>query len=143
MDANLKALIAGLNEDLARELTAIHQYIYNASVVSGLARLTLKDFFMREAQEEITHAQYLAEKIVSLGGEPIVEAKPVTPTRDVKGMLQTTLDAEVNTIAHYIQRVAQAEKVKEIELKLQLENFIADETKHREEISRLLQDVRL
>ncbi|MBA4493001.1 bacterioferritin [Paenactinomyces guangxiensis] len=143
MERNIKELIDGLNEDLAYELTAIHQYIYNAAVVSGLARLTLKDFFMNEAQDEIKHAQYLAEKIASLGGEPVVDAKPITPQRDVKGMLQITLQAEVDTISRYTKRVEQAENVNDIELKTQLEDFIADETKHKEEMERLLADPRL
>lgn len=143
MEANMQQLINGLNEDLAHELTAIHQYIYNAAVVSGLARLTLKDYFLQEAQDEITHAQYLAEKIASLGGEPVVQANPVSPQRDVKGMLQTTLQAEVDTIARYTKRVEQAENVNEIELKIKLEDFIADETKHKEEMERLLEDPRL
>ena len=86
MDAK-QELINGLNEDLAYELSAINQYIYNAAVVSGLARLTLRDFFAKEAQDEMGHAQYLAEKIATLGGEPVVEPKPFSRQRDVKGML--------------------------------------------------------
>lgn len=136
-------LIEGLNEDLAWELTAIHQYIYNASVVSGLARLTLKDFFSHEAQDEIGHAQYLAEKIASLGGDPIVKAKEITPTRDVREMLEITRQAEVDTIERYTKRIEQAEACGEIELKIKLEDMIADETKHKEEIERLLHDSRL
>lgn len=143
MDAKLKELIDGLNEDLSHELGAIHQYIYNASTVSGLARLTLKDFFLKEAQDEMLHAQYLAEKIAALGGDPVLTASPVQPTRDVKGMLQVTLQAEVDTIARYIKRMEQAEAVQEIELKLKLEDMIADETSHKEEMERLLEDPRL
>lgn len=139
----MESLIRGLNEDLAYELTAIHQYIYNAAVVSGLARLTLKDFFMQEAQDEIGHASYLAEKIASLGGKPEVEAKPIQPQADVKSMLENTAQAESDTIERYTQRVQQAEELGEIELKLRLEDMIADETRHKEEMIRLLQDGRL
>ncbi|MDQ0418872.1 bacterioferritin [Croceifilum oryzae] len=143
MDVKRKELIDGLNEDLAHELGAIHQYIYNASTVSGLARLTLKDFFLREAQDEMLHAQYLAEKIAALGGDPILTAPPVQTTRDVKGMLQITLQAEIDTVSRYIKRMEQAEVLQEIELKLKLEDMIANETSHKEEIERLLEDPRL
>ncbi|SFX54591.1 bacterioferritin [Thermoactinomyces sp. DSM 45891] len=143
MDVKRQELIDGLNEDLAHELGAIHQYIYNASTVSGLARLTLKDFFLTEAQDEMLHAQYLAEKIATLGGDPILTAPPVQITHDVKGMLQITLQAEVDTIARYIKRMEQAEALQEIELKLKLEDMIANETNHKEEIERLLEDPRL
>lgn len=143
MDPNMQELIDGLNEDLTHELTAIQQYIYNSAVVSGLARLTLKDFFMKEAQDEILHASYLAEKIASLGGDPDCRANPITHERDVKGMLNTTLQAEIDTIARYTKRIEQAEKANEIELKIKLEDFISDETKHKEEMERLLADPRL
>lgn len=135
-------LIDGLNEDLAHELAAVHQYIYNAAAVSGLARLQLKDFFMKEAQEEILHAQYLAEKITNLGGEPVVQAKLISPRRDVKKMLEVSLQSEIDTLERYATRIKQAEAIGEIELKIQLENMIADETKHKEEIQRLLEDPR-
>ncbi|WP_044642264.1 ferritin-like domain-containing protein [Risungbinella massiliensis] len=143
MDAKKQQLIEGLNEDLAWELTAIQQYIYNASVVSGLARLTLKDFFMTEAQDEMGHAQYLAEKIVNIGGEPIVQANPITPSHNVKEMLENTRQQEADTIERYIKRIAQADECGEIELKIKLEDMVADETKHKEEIGRLLEDSRL
>jgi bacterioferritin len=79
-----KELIEGLNEDLSYELSAVHQYIYNASVISGMSRLLLRDFFIEEANEEKEHAIYLAEKIVSLGGEPVITAKPFEKNKDVK-----------------------------------------------------------
>ncbi|MBA4543496.1 ferritin-like domain-containing protein [Thermoactinomyces daqus] len=142
MDAK-QELINGLNEDLAYELSAINQYIYNAAVVSGLARLTLRDFFAKEAQDEMVHAQYLAEKIATLGGEPMVEPKPFSRHRDVKGMLEATVQAEIDTIQRYTKRIEQAEAVHDIELKTQLEDMIADETKHKEEMQRLLEDPRL
>ncbi|TCS94906.1 ferritin-like domain-containing protein [Hazenella coriacea] len=143
MDPQMKNLIDGLNEDLSYELTAVHQYIYNAAVVSGLARLTLKDFFLNEANDEMTHSQYLSEKIASLGGEPKVESKPISSLRNVKEMLEATLQAEIDTIQRYTQRIEQAEAVRDLELKIKLEDFIADETKHKEEIQRLLADPRL
>jgi bacterioferritin len=140
---NKQNLIQGLNEDLAHELSAIHQYIYNAAVISGLARLTLKDFFLREAQDEMTHASYLAEKIASLGGNPEVEAKTISRQPDVRGMLENTLQVETDTIKRYTQRIGQAEQEGEIELKIKLEEMVADETRHKEEMERLLQDNRL
>lgn len=140
MEKNAEQLIAGLNEDLVGELTAIHQYIYYASVVSGLARLTLKDFFQQEAADEMEHASYLAEKIFSLGGEPKMEAKPIPKTDDIKEMLEQTHQAEVETIQRYTERIQQAKEYGDIELVTKLEDMIADETKHKEEMERILRD---
>ncbi|MCS1351953.1 ferritin-like domain-containing protein [Mechercharimyces sp. CAU 1602] len=143
MDAKLKTLIDGLNEDLGYEYAAVIQYTNNAAVVSGLSRQTLKPFFEAEARDEIGHASYLAEKIATLGGDPVVEPKPVKMISDVRTMLQHARDEEAATIKRYKERMDQAEAVGEIALKIQLEDMIADETNHKEELERLLKDPRL
>ncbi|MDQ0340103.1 bacterioferritin [Caldalkalibacillus uzonensis] len=140
MDDKKKALIDGLNEDLANEYAAIITYNHYAATVSGLAGQVLKPFFQGEVNDEIGHAQFLAEKIVYLGGTPTVEPKPVKHTTDVREMLQNTLQAEIDTIKRYTQRVEQAEAAGEIGLKIELEDLIADETKHKIEIERMLRD---
>ncbi|EGL83979.1 Ferritin Dps family protein [Caldalkalibacillus thermarum TA2.A1] len=140
MDEKRKALIDGLNEDLANEYAAIIMYNHYAANVQGLAGQVLKPFFQGEVTDEIGHAQFLAEKIVYLGGTPTVEPKPVKHTTDVKQMLENTLQAEIDTIKRYTQRVEQAEAAGEIGLKIELEDLIADETRHKMEIERLLRD---
>ncbi|GGK28785.1 bacterioferritin [Caldalkalibacillus thermarum] len=140
MDEKRKALIDGLNEDLANEYAAIIMYNHYAANVQGLAGQVLKPFFQGEVTDEIGHAQFLAEKIVYLGGTPTVEPKPVKHTTDVKQMLENTLQAEIDTIKRYTQRVEQAEAAGEIGLKIELEDLIADETRHKIEIERLLRD---
>lgn len=140
MDAKKKALIDGLNEDLAHEYSAMITYNHYAANVTGIAGQVLKSFFLDEVNDEIGHAQFLAEKIVALGGTPTVEPKPVKHTSDVKEMLQNTLEAEIDTIERYSKRCEQAEEAGEIALKIDLEDLITDETKHKEEIERLLKD---
>ena len=70
-------IIRGLNKDLAGELSAIIQYITYAAKATGPFRPQLSQFFLAEVADEQTHAQYLANKIVALGGEPVTEARPV------------------------------------------------------------------
>jgi bacterioferritin len=143
MDNNLKTLIEGLNEDLAHEYGAMIMYNHYAATVSGLSGQVLKPFFLGEVTDEAGHAQYLADKIVSLGGTPTVQAKAVKHTTNVKEMLQNALEAEVDTIKRYAARLKQADTVGEIALKIKLEDLISDETAHKEEMERLLQDPRL
>ncbi|GGE09238.1 bacterioferritin [Marinithermofilum abyssi] len=143
MKPEVKDLIDGLNEDLAHEYGAVIQYTYNASVVSGLSRPVLKPFFENEARDEIGHASFLAEKIVALGGTPVVQPSEVKQHTEVREMLQHAVDEEAATIQRYIQRMAQAEKAGEYGLKIELEDMVADETGHKEELQRLLNDPRL
>ncbi|SHE94529.1 bacterioferritin [Seinonella peptonophila] len=136
----VETLIEGLNEDLSAEYGAMIQYLYNASVVSGLSRRILKPFFEEEAQDEMRHALYLSEKINYLGGQPSVRPKAVKHVTGVREMLQHTLQEEIDTIDRYKKRIDQAEQVGDIALKVQLEDMISDETRHKEEIERLLKE---
>ncbi|RPF54004.1 ferritin-like domain-containing protein [Aquisalibacillus elongatus] len=140
MDQKMKALIEGLNEDLSHEYTAAIMYTNNAAVVSGLYRSTLKPFFEGEIADEQGHALYLAEKIKSLGGTPTVKPAPVPQETDVKKMLEAARDSEKATIDRYEERKQQAEELKLTELSVKLDDMIADETGHMEEIDRLLMD---
>lgn len=143
MDKDLQQLIEGLNEDLANEYSAAIQYTYSASVVSGLYRSALKPFFEAEITDELGHALYLSEKIKSLGGIPTTEAAKVPQPTEVKEILLATLEAETATIKRYEKRKKQAEQLGLTELVVKLEDLITDETHHKEEVERLLEDPRL
>jgi len=143
MDQKLSRLIDGLNEDLAHEYAAIISYNHYAATVSGLSRQFLKPFFLSEVQEETGHATFLADKIISLGGIPTTTPKPVKHTEQVKEILTNLLEAEKDTIKRYADRIEQAEQAQEFALKLKLEEMLAEETVHMEELERLLQDPRL
>lgn len=140
MDKQLQDLIDGLNVDLAHEYGAAIQYTYSASVVSGLYRSALKPFFESEITDELGHALYLSEKIASLGGTPTTKSADVEQPTGVKELLEATFKAEKATIERYEQRKKQAEALGYTELVVKLEDLITDETHHKEEVARLLQD---
>ncbi|WP_010529877.1 ferritin-like domain-containing protein [Lentibacillus jeotgali] len=143
MNQDLQNLIDGLNEDLSHEYAAAIQYTYSASVVSGLYRSALKPFFEGEINDEMGHALYLSEKIKSLGGTPTTESADVPQPEEVKDLLEASLEAEKATIDRYEKRKQQAEKLGYTELVVKIEDMIADETGHKEEIQRLLTDPRV
>ncbi|SDH42405.1 bacterioferritin [Alteribacillus persepolensis] len=143
MDAKMQALIDGLNEDLANEYGSVIMYNNYAAVVSGLYRQVLKPFFEGEIGDEQGHALYLAEKIKTLGGTPTTKAVEIQQTHDVKQMLENARQAEKDTIKRYTERAKQAEELGLVELQIKLEDLIADETGHMEEMERLLNDPRL
>jgi bacterioferritin len=133
-----KDLIDGLNIDLSHEYAAVIQYRTYASAVSGPHRQELRAFFTGEIADELGHAQLLADKIISLGGRPTVEAAKVKYTEDAKEMLQNSLADEIDTIKRYIERRAQAEELGEAGLAVALDDVIADETGHRDELRQVL-----
>src|SRR3712207_5120845 len=83
-----KELIAKLNEDLAGEFSAIIQYITYAAKATGPYRPQLAQFFLTEVADEQGHAQFLANKIVALGGEPTTMPRPVTAAKSNREMLE-------------------------------------------------------
>lgn len=135
-----KKLIKALNEDLAGEYGAIIQYITYAARATGPYRPQLVQFFLTEVADEQAHAQFLANKIVALGGEPTVEARPVPTPSGNHEMLQAVLEAERRAIADYTQRAKDAEAFGDKGLVVQLEDMVRDESSHAEETERMLRD---
>jgi bacterioferritin len=137
-NTKMDELIEGLNEDLAGEYNAIISYLQYSAKVNGPYRPQLVEFLQAELPDEQRHAQYLADKIASLGGEPAVEPKPVQVSDDTRQMLEFIYQAEKETVENYQRRIEQAEAVGETGLKVQLEDMLSDETTHRDEVKKIL-----
>ena len=135
-----QTLINKLNEDLADELSAIIQYITYAAKATGPYRPQLSQFFLTEVADEQLHAQYLANKIVALGGEPTTTANPVAPAETNQEMLEAVLTAEKRATASYTQRAKDADAFGDKGLAVQLEDMVRDESGHSEETERMLRD---
>ena len=133
-----KALLEGLNEDLRGEFQAVIMYRLYASMVQGPYRQELRTFFANEIPEELNHAQILADKISALGGIPAATAAPVQVVSDAKQMLEAALQAEVETLARYVERREQAESCGEHGLAAEFDQIIADESNHRDELKQML-----
>lgn len=135
-----QTLIKHLNEDLAGELSAVTQYITYAAKVTGPYRPQLAEFFLGEVPDEQGHAQFLANKIVALGGEPATQARPVKAAASNREMLEAVLEAEQRAVKDYTQRAQEADEFGDKGLAVQLEDIVRDETTHMEESERILKD---
>ena len=133
-------LIDRLNEDLARELGAIIMYLTYAARATGPYRPQLSQFFLAEVVDEQLHAQYLANKIVAMGGEPTTQPRAVSLPKTNRGMLEAVLKAEQEATDGYTQRAKEADAYGDKGLVVQLEDFIRDESNHVEETERILRD---
>ncbi len=131
-------LIDGLNQDLAGEYNAIIGYIQYSAMVRGPYRPQLVAFLQGEIPDDQGHAQYLADKIASLGGTPTVEPRPVKTSANTRELLELIYQAEAETVENYQQRIEQADRAGETGLKVQLEEMLNDETNHRDEVRKIL-----
>lgn len=138
MDA--KTLIENLNKDLAEELAAVIQYTTYAAKVTGPYRPQLVQFFLAEVPDEQMHAQFLANKIVALGGEPTTKPSAVKKAATNREMLEAVLEAETRAVEGYTQRADEAGEFGDVGLKVQLEDMVRDESGHAEETERILRD---
>jgi bacterioferritin len=137
---NKQKLIDKLNEDLSNELGAIIQYITYSAQVTGPYRPQLASFFLKEVPDEQGHAEFLANKVVALGGVPTTVPAPVATVETNKEMLQAALEAERKAVTGYKERAQQADEFGDVGLKVQLEDMVRDETEHQEQIERILRD---
>ena len=133
-------LIENLNADLASELAAIAQYITYAAKATGPYRPQLSQFFLAEVADEQMHAQFLANKIVALGGEPTTVPAPVAEAKTNLEMLEAVLAAEKQATANYTQRAQEADAFGDKGLAVQLEDMVRDESGHAEETERIIRD---
>jgi bacterioferritin len=134
-----ETLIEAMNDQLAAEYQAIIQYMHYSAVVTGPHRPELVTFFRSEIPDEQGHAQYLADKIAALGGIPTTTPKPVAHETDARAMLQQILEAETQAMAAYGRLIQLADAAGETGIRIQMENFLQDESSHRDETQKILQ----
>jgi bacterioferritin len=135
-----KTLIKRLNEDLAGEFSAIIQYVTYAARATGPYRPQLAQFFLAEVADEQLHAQFLANKIVALGGEPTTVPRGVAIVHGNRAMLEAVLEAERRAVKDYTKRAREADAFGDKGLAVQLEDMVRDESGHSEETERILRD---
>jgi bacterioferritin len=135
-----KTMIDHLNADLASEFGAIIQYLTYAAKASGPYRPQLSQFFLTEVADEQMHAQFLANKIVALGGQPTTTPRPVPAAKTNREMLEAVLAAERDATKNYTARAKEAEEFGDKGLTVQLEDMVRDESGHSEETERILRD---
>ena len=130
-------LINGLNEDLNLELEALLRSVYHAAAGRGMLGHELRELLKKELPSELDHATFLADKIVALGGE--VRIRPAMPAEvaAARELLQQNIAAERKIIGNYAKRIEQAAEFGDKGLAIRLENILASETDHLEQLERL------
>ncbi len=124
-------LIAGLNEDLAREYQAIIAYVVYSQVLKGAAYMNIAGELEKHATEELSHALIISNQIDYLGGMPAVQPKPVRTSEKATDMLHFDLTNEGETIRNYRERVRQCEQLGEYAMAEHIREILIDEQDHQ------------
>ena len=130
-------LINGLNEDLNVELEAVLRYLYHSSSATSLLGHELRELLKGDLVGELNHAVFLADKIKALGGEVKINVTMPKQTKNAKDMIIMDIAAERKAIKNYTARIKQAQEFGDRGLVIRLENILAEETDHAEEMERL------
>jgi len=135
------AIVKLLNDALATELVCILRYKRHYFMASGLSSPAIADEFLVHANEESSHADRIARRIVQLGGEP--DFSPATllqrshaeydESNDLKTMVRVNLVAERIAVEAYRQMIALIGD-KDPTTRRMLEDVLADEEEHADEL---------
>jgi bacterioferritin len=130
-------LINGLNEDLNLELETLLRGVYHAAAGRGMLGHELRELLKKELPSELDHAMFIADKIVALGGE--VRIRPAVPAEltAARDLLQENIAGERKIINNYAKRIDQAAEFGDKGLVIRLEDMLASETDHLEQLERL------
>ena len=131
-------LIAELNKDLAKEFSALIQYIQHAAVITGPQYDAITAELVVHANEEQAHAISLSNQIDFLGGIPAVDVADIHISPDYKVMLEQDLVGELDAIARYRERIGQAEMLQEYGLRRALEDILVIEEEHARDLQSAL-----
>lgn len=136
-----QTLINNLNYDLTGELQSIIFYITYSARFVGPHRPALMDVFRGEIDDELQHAEFLADKIKALGSIPVTTPRPVpiTPMSN-RDLVMFAYEAELTAVRDYTQRAQEAREFGDIGLATSLENIIVDETDHKEKLQLILEE---
>lgn len=130
-----------LNDALATELVCVMRYRRHHFTAQGLASPKIAEEFLVHANEELAHADRLAERIVQLGGDPDFSPSGLLgrshadydDSAALKDMLMANLVAERVACESYRQMI-QLVADKDPTTRRLLESILADEEEHADEL---------
>ncbi|MBU0458687.1 ferritin-like domain-containing protein [Patescibacteria group bacterium] len=131
-------LIRELNGDLAYEFAAAIQYVQHVATLTGGEFQSINAELIVHVNEEIGHANILAEQIDYLGGIPTMDVAERFTDKDSRKMLEQDLEGERLAIRRYRERVKQAQELELYALETALKQILADEEEHERDIMEAL-----
>ncbi|NPV29837.1 MAG: ferritin-like domain-containing protein [Firmicutes bacterium] len=126
----LDQIIRLLNLDLSWEYAAMIQYIQHASMLTGPEYTAIIQEELQHAQAEHEHAVMLATKIQYLGGVPTVSVAEIKTSLDNAEMLRQDLQAEIDALTRYRQRIEQLEAMHLYDVALMIRQIALVEQEH-------------
>ncbi len=141
-----------LNKAFADEWLAYYQYWIGAKIIAGPMRDAVEAELIQHATEELNHGDMVAERIIQLGGTPLLEPRlwydhtncgydtPSDP--HVSKLLEQNIAAEQCAISVYDSLIKETREYDPVTSNLALQ-ILEQEVEHEEDLQSLQEDVQL
>ena len=143
-------LIERLNKALADEWLAYYQYWVGSKIAVGKMRGPVEAELREHAEEELEHAEMLADRITQLGGTPILKPEAfyeksncgyeVPENPKVEKLLEQNIKGEQCAIAVYQNLLEFVEGKDPLTKKIVVE-ILEDEVEHEEDLQAIQEDM--
>lgn len=145
-------LIALLNKAFADEWLAYYQYWLGAKVAVGVPREAVVAELLQHSMDELRHAGMVADRIIQLGGTPLLEPKewydftncgydkPANP--DLRILLDQNIKGEQCAIAVYKNLMDYTKDKDPVTFDIALQ-ILTDEIEHEEDLEAIKEDIRV
>jgi len=149
---DISRLLELLNKAFADEWLAYYQYWVGAKVAKGPMRGAVASELGEHAEDELKHAGMLTERIIQLGGTPILKPEdwyrltncgydtPQNP--NVKALLEQNIKGEQCAIDVYNKLLEAVKDKDSVTYNMALE-ILEDEVEHEEDLQAILEDIKL
>ena len=147
---DINDIITELNKAYADEWLAYYQYFIEAKVVKGIMKDAAIAELDQHAADELRHANLVADRILQLGGTPLLNPQDwFTHTNcgyeepkdfDVVSILEDSIKGEQCAISIY-SKLADMTRNKDIVTYDIVSQILADEVEHEEDLQALHDDI--
>lgn len=147
---DVEKLLEMLNQALAEEWLAYYQYWVGARVMEGPMRSEVEPELLLHATQELNHAVLVADRIIQLGGTPLLNPKlwfekagcayeePSDPY--IEEILKQNLTGERCAISRY-EGIAQFTNGKDLATYQMAITILGEELEHENDIEAFLTDI--
>lgn len=150
LNIDVEKLIGMLNAALAEEWLAYYQYWIGARMMEGPMRSEIEPELLLHATQELNHAVLVVDRIIQLGGTPVIDPKdwiklarcPYDAPTDpyIEAILEQNLNGERCAIQRY-QEIAEFTAGKDFSTHQMATTILNEELEHENDIEDWLTDL--
>ena len=122
------------------EMAGVTRYLHYSFMIMGYNRIPIQKWFRDNAQEAMTHATIIGEKITSLGGHPpmVGAVAEEMNVHTVQQLLEESLSFEQKAVTLYKELTVLATEMGDIALEELAREFVKSEIEHADEVRKML-----